>query len=96
MSVLGGPDGKQVLQSREEVVKRFAEHFADVLNCPTTLDPQMQQTIEDLVQQVEQGRGAMKQPIVQQSCLLFKRSLKLCRHAAMGRLQVLMVLVHLC
>jgi hypothetical protein len=62
MSVLGGPDGKQVLQSREEVVKRFAEHFADVLNCPTTLDPQMQQTIEDLVQQVEQGRGAMKQP----------------------------------
>ena len=62
MSVLGGPDGKQVLQSREEVVKRFAEHFADVLNCPTTLDPEMQKTIEDLVQQVEQGRGAMKQP----------------------------------
>ena len=41
MSVLGGPDGKQVLQSREEVVKsRFAEHFADVLDCPTTLDLQ--------------------------------------------------------
>ena len=58
----GGIDGKQVLQSREEMVKRFAEHFEDVLNCPNTLDPQMQKTIEDLVQQVEQGSGAMKQP----------------------------------
>ena len=62
MCVLGGPHKKQVLQGREEVVKRFAEHFADVLNCPTTLDLQMQKTIKDLVQQVEQGRGAMKQP----------------------------------
>ena len=57
-AVLGGGDGKQLFQSREEVVKCFAEHFADVLNCPANLDQQMQQTIEELVQQVESGQHA--------------------------------------
>ena len=57
-AVLGGGDGKQLFQSREEVVKCFAEHFADVLNCPAKLDQQMQQTIEELVQKMEAGQGA--------------------------------------
>ena len=57
-AVLGGGDGKQLFQSREEVVKCFAEHFADVLNCPANLDQQMQQTIEELVQRVESGQDA--------------------------------------
>jgi exonuclease III len=57
-AVLGGADGKQLFQSREEVVRCFAEHFADVLNCPANLDQQMQQTIEELVQQLESGQAA--------------------------------------
>ena len=60
-AVLGGADGKQLFQSREEVVKCFAEHFADVLNCPAKLDQQMQQTIEELVQKMEAGQGANQQ-----------------------------------
>jgi hypothetical protein len=60
-AVFGGKDGKELLQSREEVVKRFAEHFADVLNCPAKLDQQMQEAIEDLVQKVEQGQGGYRQ-----------------------------------
>jgi len=60
-AVLGGVDGKQLFQSREEVVKCFAEHFADVLNCPAKLDQQMQQTIEELVQKMESGQGANQQ-----------------------------------
>jgi hypothetical protein len=41
--VLGVPDAKQLLQSREEAVMYFDEHFADVLNCPAKLDQQMLQ-----------------------------------------------------
>ena len=59
--ILGGADGNQLLQGREAVVKRFAEHFAQVLNCPADLDPAMQQTLEGLVQQVEQGQGTKQQ-----------------------------------
>ena len=52
-----------MLQSREEVVQKSAEHFAHVLNWPTILDPHMQRNVEDLVQQVEQVRGlSRKQP----------------------------------
>jgi hypothetical protein len=55
-AVLGGPDGKQLFQSREEVLRCFAEHFADVLNClAKPLEQQMLQTIEDLVLKVESG-----------------------------------------
>jgi len=60
-TLLGGADGKTVLKGREAVLGKFAEHFAQVLNCPASLDPQMQQTLEDLVQQVEQGVGAYAQ-----------------------------------
>jgi hypothetical protein len=60
-ALLGGVDGKQLLQSREAIVESFAEHFATVLNCPASLDQQMHQTIEKLVQQVEQGQGASHQ-----------------------------------
>jgi hypothetical protein len=59
--VLGGVDGKQLPQSKEAVVESFAKHFATVLNCPTSLHQQMHQTIENLVQQVEQGQGASQQ-----------------------------------
>jgi hypothetical protein len=55
---LGGPDGKKLLQGRGAVLDRFAEHFVQVLNCPAALDQQMEQTIEGLVQQVEQGASA--------------------------------------
>ena len=60
-AVLGGGDGKQLFKSREDAVKCFAEHFADVLNCPAKLDQQMQQTIEELVQKMEAGQGANQQ-----------------------------------
>lgn len=59
--ILGGADGNQLLQSREAIIKRFAEHFAQVLNCPADLDPAMQQTLEGLVQQIEQGQGSPQQ-----------------------------------
>jgi endonuclease/exonuclease/phosphatase family metal-dependent hydrolase len=55
--ILGGSDGTKLLQGREAVIGRFAEHFAQVLNCPACLDPHMEQTLEGLVQQVEQGVG---------------------------------------
>ena len=59
--ILGGADGNQLLQSREAIIKRFAEHFAQVLNCPADLDPAMLQTLEGLVQQIEQGQGPQQQ-----------------------------------
>ena len=33
-ALLGGANARQILQSGEAVAKRFAEHFAYVLNCP--------------------------------------------------------------
>ena len=57
-AVLGGADCKQLFQSMEEVVKCFAEHFANVRNCPAKLDQQMQQ---ELVQKMEAGQGANQQ-----------------------------------
>jgi hypothetical protein len=39
--VLGGPDGKQLYQSREVIVKDFAEDFADILDCTAKLGQQM-------------------------------------------------------
>ena len=92
-AVLGGADGKQLFQSREEVVKCFAEHFADVLNCPAKLDQQMQQTIEELVQKMEAGQGANQQQL---SHLLCRRLKKLSLPVVMGQLLGLMVSQRLC